>query len=59
MKAELRHKNCGGVIEEDWSKTYAYEDSELPAYRCQKCKMEMVGDSEIDLFDDEGRILDL
>lgn len=51
------HRGCGGLIVEDWSKTYPYTtDNGLtfhqPSYRCRLCATEIVGDPEIEEFED-------
>jgi hypothetical protein len=47
---KLTHKNCGGSIQE--SKIIpAYNSEEygiVPAYECSKCKIEILGDVQIE-----------
>ena len=49
----MKHKDCGGDIEEDWSKRYEYDTDDdhierHPALRCKKCGEEVIGDSQIE-----------
>lgn len=60
-KTKLKHKNCGGIITENWNDPYEFsgEDAKIfgkkvPKYICQKCKKEILGDSEIELEQDKG-----
>lgn len=43
----MRHKGCGGEIYYDWTVTYDYEGSTIPAARCTVCKQEILGDAEV------------
>ena len=59
----MKHKNCGGDIIENWSKTYSYEreDGSIevhPSYICLKCGREIFGDIDIEWFESiiEGSI---
>lgn len=52
------HRDCGGEIILDESKTYDYEldngvMTEVPAWRCRKCGKEILGDAEIELNEEE------
>jgi len=48
----MKHRNCGGLVVEDLSLSYIYEDCEgiqiRHGLRCQKCRQEIIGDREID-----------
>ena len=57
----MKHKNCGGDIEEDWSDPYIFDDEDakefgtkVPRYICQKCKIEIVGDAEIEIVGEQN-----
>lgn len=41
------HKDCGGGIIEDYSIAYEHEGAIYPAFRCQKCGIEIQGDAQI------------
>lgn len=53
----MTHAQCGGVIREDPAVTYEYDASDfatgpvvqVPALRCERCGVEIVGDGQIDL----------
>ena len=58
------HKTCGGVVTEDWNRTYEYEDddgstSRVPSVRCEKCKQEIISDRQIVLTDEIIKVLGL
>lgn len=50
----LRHRNCGGeVVEDPNTEPYEYDANEngnpckISAYRCRKCSVEILGDSQV------------
>jgi len=47
------HKGCGGKIVEDVEMTYIYEGESIPALFCQVCGVEIVGDPQVFLREDE------
>jgi len=54
MIVKLIHINCGGIIEP----VYQNEESEIPAILCLKCGREILGDSEIEIVDDKGEVVE-
>ena len=50
----LFHKGCDGGVVSDWSRTYQYEGYHAPSQRCKKCGEEIIGDSEVVLYNLDG-----
>jgi hypothetical protein len=42
------HANCGGLLRADWSNPYEYGGCTMPAFVCDKCGQEILGDAEIE-----------
>lgn len=63
----MKHLNCGGTIEEDFSKLYDYEIEahesytgeiqylKIAALLCNKCGVEILGDNEIEVDESTGQ----
>jgi len=58
LTVNMVHKNCGGIISEDFSKPYRFEGEDakvfgavVPRYVCDKCKQEIVSDKQIAIED--------
>ena len=61
--ARIIHKNCGGLIEPDFSKTYPYELDDfiinnMPRFVCSLCGKEIEGDPEIEIYDNNGNLVE-
>lgn len=59
----MRHKNCGGEIREDWTKVYVYADDDgnqcqVPGFVCQKCGKEILGDPEVEVVGEDGKVVE-
>ena len=54
---KIKHKECGGEIEENWSITVESEGTVYPIFWCSKCCNEIGGDADIVLEDEYGRFV--
>ena len=54
----MRHKDCEGIVIEDWDRIYEYkrEDGKVeqhPSLICLKCGQEIIGDEQLELEEKE------
>jgi hypothetical protein len=52
----MRHRGCGGRVEEDWENPYRFEGEEaeefgeiVPRFMCRKCGQEILGDAQLEM----------
>lgn len=46
-RTAMTHVGCGGEVVEDPRKSYSYEGCSVPAYRCERCGEEILGDAQL------------